>query len=72
MPFWLAVAEIPERGVAVRPVALMVPVMPTSPVVPERLYEVVDAGALKFFVPNEDADGVGKVRPGMTTEAEKE
>ena len=36
VPFSVADAEIPESGVAVRPVAVMVPVTPISPVVPPR------------------------------------
>ena len=32
----------------------------------------MDAGALKLFVPNAEADGVGRLSPGTTTEAEKE
>jgi hypothetical protein len=55
-PFAIAVAEIPLRGAAVSPTALIVPVMPTIPLEPPILYAVEDTGALKLCDPNDNAE----------------
>jgi hypothetical protein len=52
----MAAAEIPLSGPAVSPTALIVPVMPTTPLKVPIVYDVEDAGAVKLADPNDSAE----------------